>query len=442
MEINTINVIRTKRDSIREKIKSLKIKNLNGTFGPENEYSYKGLIAGIDALLTDLSTLTGAPNKFIKLSTHAERNQIVNNLTYIDNYFQTPNTYLAHFEALKVLLRSYSIRTMTDRQIEFENEIDSVRKIKLDLEQRLKESQDLIDTIKTKNEEHKNSIENGESKLEEINAQLQLICDRKEKIEEEVENLTNLNASLSDIKETADEHLEKINDSLNESKSNEKLISSFAGNIQKSKNQLTKLQQNTEENNEKLQEYENERKRILSQATDLIDSAKKALNYKSAEGISASFQTQYNNSNNKNLLGSWIVGAIGCLIATIALGIWILHTNPGYTGLLIGRISLLPLPIIGAVFCANQYTKQKNIIEDYAYKMVLSKAIVGFSEQLKKNGTDDNEEYVHYIKTALEEIHRDPLRKRESIAKVKAENSNFREIIELAEKIVKISKVQ
>ena len=95
------------------------------------------------------------------------------------------------------------------------------------------------------------------------------------------------------------------------------------------------------------------------------------------------------------------------------MGLWILQTAPDQIGLLIGRISLLPLPIIGAIFCANQYTKQKNIIEDYAYKMVLSKAIVGFSEQLKKNGSDTNEEYVHYIKTALEEIHKYPLRKRE-----------------------------
>ena len=122
------------------------------------------------------------------------------------------------------------------------------------------------------------------------------------------------------------------------------------------------------------------------------------------------------------------------------MGLWILQTAPDQIGLLIGRISLLPLPIIGAIFCANQYTKQKNIIEDYAYKMVLSKAIVGFSEQLKKNGSDTNEEYVHYIKTALEEIHKYPLRKREKNKESKSETPGLKDLVEAAEKIVKMSK--
>ena len=168
-----------------------------------------------------------------------------------------------------------------------------------------------------------------------------------------------------------------------------------------------------------------------------VASAKKALNYKTAEGISASFQSQYNKADNNWIIGGWISAAIICLLGTIALGVWVLQTEPSQIGLLIGRVSLLPLPIIGAIFCANQYSKQKNIIEDYAYKMVLSKAIVGFSEQLKKNGTESNEEYIHYIKTALEEIHRDPLRKRQNNKETKNDSAGLKDIVEVAEKIIK-----
>lgn len=190
-------------------------------------------------------------------------------------------------------------------------------------------------------------------------------------------------------------------------------------------------------------EYDIERKKILSESEILIESAKKALNYKTAEGISASFQVQYENADDRWVFGSWIFGAIICLLGTIGLGIWILHTIPNDIGILIARISLLPLPIIGAIFCANQYTKQKNIIEDYAYKMVLAKSIVGFSEQLKKNGTDNNEEYIHYIKTALEEIHKDPLRSRtKSVKDSKNEPINLAQIGELVERITKLIKVE
>ena len=72
--------------------------------------------------------------------------------------------------------------------------------------------------------------------------------------------------------------------------------------------------------------------------------------------------------------------------------------------------------------------------------MVLSKSIVGFSEQLKKNGTETNEEYIHYIKTALEEIHKDPLRKRTGSNK-ENELTNLSQIGELVDKIKKIIKL-
>lgn len=442
MEIATITQIREKRDSIREKIKSLNLKGNTDSFGDENEYSFKGLIGGIEALLTDISTLTKATKKFVKLSTKAERQSIVTNLTRIETYLSTPQHFIPQFEALKTLLRSFNIRNTSERQIEFENEIEEVRKIKLQLQQ------ELIDVGKIKAEIDENNIsiddkvETSNQKLADIESELESIIERKNELIEESEKLNDINTSLKSTKETAEEHLEEITTALTESKSSEKLITAFANKVQERENRLNELEQKTEENNIKLDDYEKERKSILDEANKLIESAKKALNYKTAEGISASFQSQYKDSKNKWTIGGWIGGAIVCLLGTIGLGIWILQTNPDYIGLLIGRISLLPLPIIGAIFCANQYTKQKNIIEDYAYKMVLSKAIVGFSEQLKKNGTENNEEYIHYIKTALEEIHRDPLRKRDKKQDGKEKSNDLNELVNLAEKIVKMTKLE
>ena len=74
-------------------------------YGGEDEYNFKGLIGGIEALLTDISTLTKAPNKFIKISISSERTNIVTYLTWIDTYFPSPDTYLSQFEALKILIR-------------------------------------------------------------------------------------------------------------------------------------------------------------------------------------------------------------------------------------------------------------------------------------------------------------------------------------------------
>jgi hypothetical protein len=73
--------------------------------------------------------------------------------------------------------------------------------------------------------------------------------------------------------------------------------------------------------------------------------------------------------------------------------------------------------------------------------MVLAKSIVGFSEQLKKEPSEDKGEYVHYLKVALEEIHKDPLRKRNADkAQNKSESFSIKEVVEMAERILKIGK--
>lgn len=443
MELNTVNQIREKRDEIREHIKDLNLRDYDDTvYGSENEYTFKGLIGGIGALLTDISTLTRYPSKFAKISTYTERNNILSYLTRIKTYLESPTNYIVQFEALKILLRSFNVRYFSERQIEFESEIEEVRKIKLQLQQVLVDSKKLKDEIDESNTNIEEKLEISKEKLEEVENELGTIITRKTELTEQTETLETINTNLETIKETASENLTEINDSLTVSKSNEKLITSFAKKVQDREKRLDELEQKTEDNNKKLSDYDTQRKAILEKANNLIESSKKALNYTTAVGISASFQGQYENSNNKWIFGSWILGAVVCLIGTICLGIWILQVNPDNIGVLVGRISLLPLPIIGAIFCANQYTKQKNIIEDYAYKMVLSKAIVGFSEQLKKNGTDENEEYVHYIKTALEEIHRDPLRKRDSKKSSEVKESSLKDLVEMAERIVKMTKVE
>lgn len=441
MELPTIKQIREVRDSLREKIKDADFNTNNSqTYGGENEYNFKGLAGGIEALLTDLSTLTKAPRKFIKLSTHSERSNIVNYLNRINSHFDSPQNYLPQFESLKTILRGYNVRSFSERQIEFESEIEETRRIKLQLQQELLEVKKIKEEINSNNSEIKENVENTSTKQAEIETQLEEITKRIKELVEQSETLEEINTELESTKEKANENLTEIVTSMTESKSNEKLISQFASKVQDRDKRLDELEQNIIANDQKLADYQKERVIILEEAEKLIESSKKALNYTTAEGISASFQSQYDKSDNIWITTGWIGGAIICLLGTIGLGIWILQTAPDQIGLLVGRISLLPLPIIGAVFCANQYTKQKNIIEDYAYKMVLSKAIVGFSEQLKKNGSETNEEYIHYVKTALEEIHKDPLRKRDKNKESKNDAPGLKDLVEMAEKIIKMSK--
>jgi hypothetical protein len=150
----------------------------------------------------------------------------------------------------------------------------------------------------------------------------------------------------------------------------------------------------------------------------LINEAKAALNYKNAEGLSAAFSEQLEETKSKKNTIGWLAGAIIFLGITILIGVWIItgwwidttaSTENQMLLNLIGRLSMIPFTITGSIFCANQYTKQKNLIEDYAYKTTIAKSMVAFSEELRNK---DPERYAEYISTILKEIHQDPLRKR------------------------------
>jgi hypothetical protein len=438
VELGTIEGIKTLRDEIRLKIKDLSTYSKEN-YGKENEYSHKGIVGGLQSLLTDISTLTKAKNKFIQISTFEERQNIYNYMVVIRDYFDTPSNYIDHFESLKLILRSFGVRNFSDRQLEFDQECQNVLKLKIQFEEELKEVRKIKSKIVA---EEKKVLQN--SSYYEINSakiltEIEGLVEQKTKLINESTQLQTVLQSSNNLEIEIREQARLVSESSTNIKSNEKLIDSFANKVHEKDNRLTELEQEIIKQQNKILEYENERAKILNEAKELIDSSKLALNYKTAEGISASFNTRFSEASSKWRYYPWLIGGSLSILAAIALGIVILYTTKG-TGMILGRISLIPLPIISAIFCAKQYTKQKNLIEDYAYKMVLAKAIVGFSEQLKKNGSDDNSEYVHYIKTSLEEIHKDPLRKRDR--EKKSNELNLDNIIEIAEKIKKLVKIE
>ena len=438
VELGTIEGIKTLRDEIRLKIKDLSTYSKEN-YGRENEYSHKGIVGGLQSLLTDISTLTKAKNKFIQISTFEERQNIYNYLVVIRDYFDRPSNYIDHFESLKLILRSFGVRNFSDRQLEFDQECQNVLKLKIQFEEELKEVRKIKSKIVAEEKKVLQNSSNYEINSAKILSEIEDLVEQKTKLINESTQLQTVLQSSNNLEIEIREQARLVSESSTNIKSNEKLIDSFANKVHEKDNRLTELEQEIIKQQNKILEYENERAKILKEAKELIDSSKLALNYKTAEGISASFNTRFSEASSKWRYYPWLIGGSLSILAAIALGIVILYTTKG-TGMILGRISLIPLPIISAIFCAKQYTKQKNLIEDYAYKMVLAKAIVGFSEQLKKNGSDDNSEYVHYIKTSLEEIHKDPLRKRDR--EKKSNELNLDNIIEIAEKIKKLVKIE
>lgn len=413
MSITSIVRIRELRDEIREEIKNVDLKSFKDqTFGSENEYTYKGIIAGVEALLTDVSALTKNENRFIKFSTYKERNSLSGTLQNIKSYIHSPGNLYAQVDELKVNLRPFNIRYFEDRFIEFDKEMEEASRIKINIQEDKFEIQKEIEEIKKEADEIIKRQEESKEQLANLDLHIEGLQKKKEELAVEILSLESKNEEIEKLKNSSVDFSETIKTSLSEVSSNEKVIKNFATNIQKSEDRLTNLAAKMDDNEDQLKIFTKERENLLANAEEMLNSARQALNYSTAQGISEAFDTQHTNSQGFFKVGVWLLAASIFMFLIIGISYWILSGQRIETNVLIGRILMIPILSIGLYFCISQYNKQKTIIEDYAYKTVIAKAIVGFSEQIKKNQNENTDEYVTYMKTALAEIHQDPLRKR------------------------------
>lgn len=170
-----------------------------------------------------------------------------------------------------------------------------------------------------------------------------------------------------------------------------------------------KIKEYNAEKDKTIKSLKNEQKQLFEAAETIIKQAKESLSLNSSIGIGKFFQERLKVAE-KARSWFWIVAASLFIVAGTTLTVLFILKNPNTDfSTTLTRLSIISLPLAGAWFCAGQYTKLKNIAEDYAYKTVLAQSIIGFSEQLKDG--EDNNSYKEYIKKMLDEIHQHPVPK-------------------------------
>lgn len=401
-----------------------------GQYGQESEYSLRGIIGGVKDINTDISYLVNAHNFFIQCSTLAERNSILGDLTNLNTFILNSNhqNIVSYLDALKTKVRVYALRRDKDRFVEFSNEINNIRIIATKLEEEIDKTQAKLELSDEKLKEIIRKKENFDEELSQIE-------NTKDVFLGTLEEFTGKYEDFKILAETAISNESIISSKLTEIKESEEIFNDFISKIESREKQLSKQKEQTDKYNQDLKAYTDDYTKKTSEVEKLIENALIALEYSTAEGISTAFQTQYKEANKPENKRYWLIGAFFFILLTFGLGIWIVggwgmeNTDRLYT--LIGRLSLIPFTLLGALFCANQYVKQKNLIEDYAYKAVLSKSIVAFSENLRDN---DPEKYAEYISIVLREIHQDPLRKR---GKDKDDEITIKDSTGIVNKVVK-----
>jgi len=379
-------------------------------YGSESEYSLNALYAGIKNIYTDIKFLTSNECYYIKYSTYDERQKLNSQLSSLYSYIQNDNysQIAAQIDYIKSLLRGYNLRTDKKRLIAFDNALDELTRKAVGLEDQLQKSKQIVEGLEI-------NAKNGTTSNEEIQSKLEEVSAKTDEYNTLVDNMAKLKDKVEDMASDVESNLQSSSSSLSTIKSNQSTIKEFTNKIDEREEELVKQAKVTDEYEQKLTQYSTEHQSILDEAKDLIDKAKQALSYSTAEGLSASFDSHYKRLDGWRLW-VWMVAAFLLIIAAACIGIWLISGAVPSDGninhmwiQIAGKLSMIPLLVTAAVFCARQFSKQKTLLEDYGYKLTLAKSMVAFSEELRDK---DPEKYKNYLTKVLEEIHQDPLRVR------------------------------
>lgn len=417
METASITAIRNLATNIQDNLEAYRKYQKDNSvdtdaysYGNENEYSIKGIIAGIKNVLTDVLFLTKSHNLFIKLSTYSDRTEIQSHLSNLNSQLagKQNRNIVSELEWLKKNLRTYNLRLDRERYIAFNSAIDELCRKAITLENE-------IQSVKDKLVESCDTYTEIQTKQSEYNEIISEITEKKDSFVEEYNSFVNEVNDFRQLAEKAKTNELTISENLEETNKEKAVFDDFIEKIDDRERTLVKQSESTNEYERKLSEFEKEHKSKLDEVGALINKARQALQYTTAAGMSAAFQEQYDKANNVRAKIGWLIAAIVFLALSLGIGAWIVagwgikddSTTQLYS--LIGRLTMVPFTLLAAIFCANQFVKQKNLAEDYAYKSVLTKSIVAFSEELREK---DGKGYSEYISTVLKEIHQDPLRKR------------------------------
>jgi len=151
---------------------------------------------------------------------------------------------------------------------------------------------------------------------------------------------------------------------------------------------------------------EEELKRIQNQANDILQKANEVLTTAGSVVLGVNYDNQYQEAK-KNIL-FW--PAVASIAIMISIGFCFYATvgseNGAYTSEIIARLAIAPISLIAAFFAAGQYIKQKQIVEDYAYKKTLALSVISFKKELRE--TDDGHEREYMI-SVLKDLQKSPL---------------------------------
>ena len=373
----------------------------------------------LKAVASDIRRLTRS-NHLILYFTPAEISQINSSLSQIATYIPNQvNQIAAQLDVLRPLVRSYWIRNRSQAETK---EIQSCEEALADLSEIISRKEE----ISTHAEEFQAALVKTRDRLTELNTGIIQLEAIKGNANEGLANIVSYKSKAES--ETATVEAKRAT------------IDAFTEKIASREKDLEDLKANTEAHAETIRELEKINDRRQAELSVMIEDAKKALNLNTAIGLSREFQAKaeslrprfgFTLSDEKlllgipkirvtNFIGYWLVGSAAFVVLALTLALALMAGEVNVLGVnltfrqdewhqVMGRLTIVGLLVSAAVFCAKQYTKNGRILEEYAYRKVISATMPSFLKQIEGREMTPTSLESQYIIRAIDELHEHPL---------------------------------
>lgn len=264
----------------------------------------------------------------------------------------------------------------------------------------------ILEYAKRMNHDISNALADANLKRSEIDTIHNNFEAKYEEIDVDIDKMNKKTAQFAAAKDEWDEKIQEMESLKLESESIIVRMSDLFNDSNETRKELKRLVTVARDTSDESSQAKDKFDQQIANAEELTEKAKAVLNLSGTVSIGQFFKEQYEEAL-KHTKG-WLIACAILLIAAVGVCVWALwnYHDLKESVYLISRLSIVPLILGGLWFCSSQYIKQKNIIEDYAYKKVLALSMVSFRNEI----SDSSPEGVSdYIKAVLAQLHQPPL---------------------------------
>jgi len=359
--------------------------------------------------------------KLIQLPITIQKNLI----TAFQNIISAQNSIVAgsdaienlsnHIESLNTQIWQYGLHNLSDEVLGYQTKLNQIKQLEVEIAQLRKELQSGLKS--------------------------------KEKLDKIIEEISSLASSVNSNKADSETTLNQIKLLLQDAAVNAQNVAAYFAQAQQNDTAITQLQANANKSSAEINALETKASEFFAEVneyttrvdvltkkaedsvelnntktTSLIDELEKLevqikdqLEKATGYSLFHSFQTRKDLMVKSKNFWLWVL--TGLLVIAIGLGSWLVHTM---TGKSLGDLGVafylklsLTLPLLFAIsFSTIQYSRERRLEEEYAFKSNISISLIPYQELVEKLVDEDDaeqrKEYANFIISTINKIFTSP----------------------------------